>query len=188
MGTLHRLLGFGGRVTRRSAALAIGFLGNFRSNAFLGRALHDDDRAVRLLAEHGLRQVWFRAGTSDQFYQLNRIVRLNDNGQYEQAHELASEMIEDSAGLAEAWNQRALAHFGMGEFFESAMDCHQAMEFNAYQFNAAVGMGHSYLQLEDMEMALDSFRRALRINPNLEHARGQIQKLEKAVGRDLRDD
>lgn len=182
--SLHRLIERGQRVTRRSAALAIGFLGSMSSNAVLGRALHDKDRAVRLLAEHGLRQLWFRAGTSEQFHQLNHIVRLNDNGQFQQACELATEILDQSPELSEAWNQRAIALFGMNEFFDSVMDCHQALEFNAYQFNAAMGMGHGYLQMEDMEMALDSFRRALKLNPNMEHVRGQVQKLERTAGKD----
>lgn len=188
IGALERLAAFGQRVSRRAAVLALSFLADYSSNAVLGRLLHDKDRAVRLLAEHGLRQVWFRAGNQKQFYQLQKLVRLNDNGQYEETIELANEMIEAAPGLAEAWNQRAIAWYGLLEFEDSAMDCHQALEINPYHFNAAMGMGHCYLQLEDPEAALDCFRRALSLNPSLENVRIQVRQLEKTGGQDWLDD
>lgn len=184
IGSLERLTACGKRTTRRAAALAIGFLGDYASNAVLGRALHDKDRAVRLLAEHGLRQLWFRAGNTQQFHRLHQLVRLNDNGQYCDAIDIASELIDEAPGLAEAWNQRAIAWYGMFEFEDSSMDCHQTLEINPYHFNAAMGMGHCYLQMEDPELALDCFRRALALNPSLENVRLQIRHLEKTVGQD----
>lgn len=188
IGTLERLAAYGPRVSRRAAVLALSFLGDYSSNAVLGRLLHDKDRAVRLLAEHGLRQVWFRAGNPGQYHDLQKLVRLNDNGQYEEAVELATRMIDQSPGLAEAWNQRAIAWYGLLEFEDSAMDCHQALEINPYHFNAAMGMGHCYLQLEDAEAALDCFRRALSLNPSLENVRIQVRQLERTAGQDWQDD
>ena len=42
--------------------MALGFVGDFSQNAALGRALHDRDRGVRLLADNGIRQLWRRDG------------------------------------------------------------------------------------------------------------------------------
>ncbi len=188
IGALERLAAYGQRVSRRAAVLALSFLADYSSNAVLGRLLHDKDRAVRLLAEHGLRQVWFRAGNQVQFRQLHQLVRLNDNGQYHETVELANEMIDSAPGLAEAWNQRAIAWYGLLEFEDSAMDCHQALEINPYHFNAAMGMGHCYLQLEDPDAALDCFRRALSLNPSLENVRIQVRQLERTGGQEWNED
>ena len=188
IGALERLAAYGQRVSRRAAVLALSFLGDYSSNAVLGRLVHDKDRAVRLLAEHGLRQVWFRAGNQQQYFDLQKLVRWNDNGQYHEVVELANTMIEEAPGLAEAWNQRAIAWYGLLEFEDSAMDCHQALEINPYHFNAAMGMGHCYLQLEDPEAALDCFRRALSLNPSLENVRIQVRQLERTGGQDWQDD
>ena len=46
IGTLERLAGHDQRLTRRAAVLAIGLIGDFGSNATLGRALVDVDRGV----------------------------------------------------------------------------------------------------------------------------------------------
>ena len=42
--TLQRIAVVGSRISRRAAVLAVGFLGDFRSNPVLGDALSDSDR------------------------------------------------------------------------------------------------------------------------------------------------
>ena len=44
-----------------------------------------------------------------------------------------------------------------------------------------VGMAHCYLQLDDANSALECFRLALRINPDLEGVRSHISHLEKIL-------
>jgi cytochrome c-type biogenesis protein CcmH/NrfG len=41
-------------------------------------------------------------------------------------------------------------------------------------------MGQCYLQLGNYDAALESFRRALRLNPNLEGVRASVTYLERA--------
>ena len=57
IGTLERLARFGSRLSRRASILAIGFLADFSANEVMGAALVDHDRAVRLLADHGIREI-----------------------------------------------------------------------------------------------------------------------------------
>ena len=90
-------------------------------------------------------------------------------------------LIDEAAHFAEAWNQRAVAEFALRRFEDAANDCHQTLEMNAYHFGAAVGMGHCYLQLDEPFAALENFRRALALNPDLEEVRGQINFLERAL-------
>ncbi|MHB8902200.1 MAG: tetratricopeptide repeat protein [Thermoguttaceae bacterium] len=180
-GTLERLASHGDAEVRRAAVLALGFVGDYGANHAMGRTLVDDDRTVRMLAENGIRNLWNRAGTQEQSQQLSVIIRLNTAQQYRQALEKATRLIEEAPWFAEAWNQRAVAHFALGEFEESINDCHQALEINPYHFAAASGMGQAYLHLGDQLSALEGFRRALRLNPNLEGARAQVARLTRAI-------
>ena len=180
-GTLERLAEHDCPAARRAAVLALGFLANYEANHVLGRALCDKDRTVRMLAENGIRNVWKRAGNHRQRRQLDLISRLNSGKQFEQASRLATELTQEAPWLAEAWNQRAIAKFALGDYTESLRDCHQALELNPYHFAAATGMGQAYLELGNHVSALESFRRALRLNPGLEGVRVQVTRLARMI-------
>jgi len=182
VGTLERLAVCGGRSARRAAVLALGSLADYESNAVLGRALNDEDRGVRVLAENGLRSLWCRAGNDSQRRRLRRVVRANSARRYHEAMVRATELIAEAPWFAEAWNQRAIAYFGSGRYAESTEDCKQALEVNPYHFGAAAGMGQCYLQLGRPRLALESFRRALKLNPDLEGVRANVVALERSMG------
>jgi tetratricopeptide (TPR) repeat protein len=179
--TLERLLAMGRRMARRGAALAIGCLGDYSSNHVMGRALLDADRGVRTLADRGIRQLWSRVGSDDEREKLQSVKQLNDGRQYEAARRLATELLQQSPWFAEAWNQRALAHFNRSEYDEAIRDCHQTLEINPYHFPAATGMGKCYLQQGNRVAALESFRRALRLNPGLDDVRAHVVYLQRAL-------
>jgi tetratricopeptide (TPR) repeat protein len=181
VGTLSRLAAHDTRVTRRAAVLALTFLADYGENAVLGRALHDEDRGVRLLAENGIGELWQRDGSEAQRQTLRIVIRRNTARHYAQAVEIADALIEEAPWFAEAWNQRAIGYFHLNRFAESAGDCHQTLELNAYHYAAAVGMAHCYLELNDAYAALENFRRALRLNPGLEGVRAQVDYLERAL-------
>jgi len=180
-GTLERLAEHPEPAVRRAAVLALGFLGDYSANQSLGRRLQDDDRTVRALAETAIREVWFRDGDPDQRHQLRVIVRLNTAQRYQEACQRATALLETASTFAEVWNQRAVAHFALGEYHPSIRDCHQALELNPYHFPAATGMGHAYLRLENPVAALECFRRALRLNPDLEAVRVQVARLTRLI-------
>lgn len=179
--TLGRILSTGERDARRGAGLALGYLGTMSSNAALGRAMTDEDRGVRIAAENSLRQVWFRDGSPTERERLAELLRLNNSKQYQQAIDKAGRLITENPLLAEAWNQRAVSYYNLGQLEESIRDCHQALEFNPYHFAAAAGMGQCYIQLGDDRLALESFQRALRLNPGLEGIRACINYLQKSL-------
>ncbi len=179
--TLERLAEWGERPARRGAVLALGDLGDYSSNPTVGRALIDDDRGVRILAEEAIQKLWCRTGTPAQQELLHSLVRLNESQQYAECIRRATEVLHDSPWLAESWNQRGTAHFYLAEFEDSIRDCHQALEINPYHFSAATRMGKSFLQLGDRVAALESFRRALRLNPSLEDVRAHVTFLRRAL-------
>jgi tetratricopeptide (TPR) repeat protein len=181
LATLARLAAGGSRATRRAAVLSIGYLGSFADNGLLGRALHDRDRVVRLLAENSIRELWYRDGSELQQHQLQSIIRLNNCRRFDQAVQDATRLIQEADGFAEAWNQRAIALYQMERFTESVRDCRETMERNPHHFPAAVGMGHCYLELFDAVAALACFRQALSINPDMENVRAQVGYLQRTL-------
>ena len=181
VGTIERLTVAPRRELRRAAVLALGFLGDYRSNAVMGRALSDEDRGVRIAAETGIVSLWCRDGNEQQRQALAIVIRLNTARHFEEALRGSAELIAQAAWFAEAWNQRAIAYYSLGRYPESIHDCQQALEINPYHFGAAAGMGQCHVQLGEYQTALECFRRALRLNPSLEGVRANIAHLERAV-------
>jgi tetratricopeptide (TPR) repeat protein len=180
-GSLETLAKFGSRITRRAAILAIGFLGDYSSNEVMGASLVDHDRAVRLLADHGIREVWQRQGTPAQQQTVQSLYRLISQSRMEDAIDTATSLINVNSSLGEAWNQRAIAYCALGEFEAAIADCRETLNCNRFHFPAAMGMAHCCLQLDDAFSALEGFRLALRINPDLEGVRSHIQHLERSL-------
>jgi tetratricopeptide (TPR) repeat protein len=180
-GTLERLATHPQRSVRRAAVLALGFCGNYEVNPTLGRAMLDEDRTVRMLAENAIRNVWTRSGNRQQRQCLGNIIRLCAAQHYDEAIRRATALVEEAPWLAEAWNQRAQSHFHQLRFAEAIRDAHQALEINPYHFVAATTMGQSYLEMGNRVSALESFRRALRLNPDLEGVRAQVVRLARIV-------
>jgi tetratricopeptide (TPR) repeat protein len=180
-GTLERLVRHSTREVRRAAVLALGFIGEYESNHALGCALLDDDRTVRTLAEDSIRNVWTRAGSESDRNDLNAIICFNTAKVYKDAIARATRLIERSPWFAEAWYQRSVAQFASDRLVESIRDCHQALEINPYHFVAAASMGQAYLELLNHVSALECFRRALRLNPDLEGVRAQVARLTRTI-------
>lgn len=179
--TLVRLMRHPHRLVRRAAALALGYLGDYGVNVVLGRALNDLDRGVRLLAENGIRSVWCRAGSEEQRREISAIIALNTTKHFRESLRRSGEFVEQAPWFAEGWNQHAIALYCQDRYAESIESCRQALEINAYHFGAAAGMGQCHLKQGNRSLALESFRRALKLNPNLEGVRANVVYLERLL-------
>jgi tetratricopeptide (TPR) repeat protein len=181
-GTLERLVQSPAREIRRAAVLALGFLGDYDVNHTLGRAMHDEDRTVRTLAENAIRSVWNRMGEQPERQELGVILRMNAARQYQEVIYRTTQLLGRVAWFAEVWHQRAVAYFNLDQYAEAIRDCHESLEINPYHFVAATTMGQAYLELDNPVSALECFRRALRLNPDLEGVRAQEAKLARRIG------
>jgi tetratricopeptide (TPR) repeat protein len=181
VGPLERLVEHGDRAGRRGAILALGRLGDYRSNHVLGRALVDLDRGVRTLAESAIIRVWRRIGAPDHERRLAAVDEQIEEGDFDRAARLASKLIQEAPWIAHSWYQRGKSYFHMGQYDASIRDCQQALEINAYHFQAAAVMGQAYEVLHNLVAALESFRRALRLNPNMEEIRTRVIQLQRTI-------
>ncbi len=176
--TLRRLVSSADVRARRGAVSALGLIGDFGSNDALGSALADEDPAVRQLAVSSLWSIWFRAGSDEQNEKLRLIVEFNNRGLPREAQRQATRLIAEAPTFAEAYNQRAIASFVLGEFVESAADCKRVLELNPYHFGALGGLGQCYLRLGRPDLALETYRRSLAIQPHDEGLKRLIKTLE----------
>jgi tetratricopeptide (TPR) repeat protein len=149
--------------------------------AALQRALRDADEGTRENAEQAMWQIWGRSGDArvDRLYRTG--VEQMSGGETQKGIATFTRIIELKPDFAEGWNKRATLYFLAGEYGKSLADCAQVIKRNPYHFGALAGYGQIYLRLEDYARALDFFRRALDVNPNLAVVRLNIHLLEQLI-------
>ena len=177
--TLERLLNSGDPVCRRAAVLALGLVGTMAVNDALARRLHDDDTMVQQLAGDALWAIWFRAAGREHCDRLQHIVS-GDISRHT-LHDLDM-LISRTGDYAEAFNQRAILYYKLGEFRRAAADCETVLKLNPYHYGAAAGMAQCYLKLNRPRAALHAFRSALDINPQLNDVGEAVKTLESMLG------
>jgi tetratricopeptide (TPR) repeat protein len=85
-----------------------------------------------------------------------------------------SEVIEARPDYAEAWNKRATVRYLRGRYAPAAADIRRTLALEPRHFGALAGLGLVYMQLERYRAAIESFERALAINPWLDGTRENI--------------
>jgi tetratricopeptide (TPR) repeat protein len=185
-GTLQRLLLNPAVQARRAALLALGLVGTMRSNADAAACLHDDDAQVRRLAADALWNIWFRAEGDPPKRELQRLSQLKDPTKSLRG---LNALINKLPQFAEAYNQRAIVFFRIGEYQKAVADCELALALNPHHFGAQSGMGQCFLKMRKRRTALRAFRKALAIYPDLDDVAESIRTLEERLGEDgSRDD
>jgi tetratricopeptide (TPR) repeat protein len=177
--TLDRLLNSGDATCRRAAVLALGLLGSMTTNDTLSRRLYDDDAMVRRLAGDALWAIWFRAGGREHCEELQHIVSGGDSRTVLRDLDV---LISRTGDYAEAFNQRAILYYKLGEFRRAAADCETVLKLNTHHYGAAAGMAQCFLKLNRPRAALRAFRNALEINPNLDDVDAAVKALEEMLG------
>jgi len=183
-GTLQRLLDSSSTPARQAAALALGLVGSMKANEALAALLHDEDALVRQLATDALWALWYRADRPEHAEELQRLMRRSSTGEGTTAELLAGyeALLKKAPDFAEVYNQRAILYFRLGEWQKSAADCEKVLKLNPYHFGAAGGLAQCQMKLKRLRPALKAYRRAFRINPNLDGVHDVIQSLERLLG------
>jgi len=165
--------------TRRAAAGQLGEIGRMTDVAALVKALRDRDEETRAIAEAAIWEIWGRSGDAeiDELYQKG--LQLMNFGAAGEAIKVFTIIIGKKPEFAEGWNKRATLYYSIGEYQKSLRDCDEVMKRNPLHFGALAGYGMIYTQLNQLERALDYFRRALKINPNMQGVAINIELLEK---------
>jgi tetratricopeptide (TPR) repeat protein len=168
----------GGRARRSDRWPATGQLAD---QPLLLERLRDDAEDVRGTAEQGLWLLWMRSGDPAIDRALAEGTALMAAGQLPQAIAVFSAIIRRRPGFAEGWNKRATAYFLAGDYQRSLADCGEVIKRNPAHFGALSGYGQIYFRLEQFDKAIEYWRRALQVNPNMSGVRMSIEGAEQLL-------
>jgi len=148
------------------------------ADRLVGR-LGDADPQVRESASDAMWRIWSRSGDPAIDKLFARGVQQMQGSDYDDALTTFNEIVARKPEFAEGWNKRATLYFLLGQNEKSLKDCDEVFRRNPNHFGALSGAGQIHLQLGHPEQALEFFKRALKVNPNLEGLQQLIQILEQ---------
>jgi tetratricopeptide (TPR) repeat protein len=154
------------------------------SNRPLAAMLRDRDETARHLATAAMWSVWFRAEAPEHCEELRRLSALVGELEIDAESLLADfgKLIERAPTFAEAYNQRAILFFRLGNWHHAIAACSKTLRLNPCHFGAASGLAQCYLKQKKVRLALRAYRRAHQLNPNLAEVQQVIRSLERMLG------
>jgi tetratricopeptide (TPR) repeat protein len=153
---------------RKMSALALSLIGTDHCVEQLARQLHDPDDMVVRMAEHALWAIWLRGGNEEGVAQMARGTRALAEKDVEGAVGFFSAAIAADPHFAEAYNQRAMGLYLLERFEESLADCMAAVRLQPVHFGAWAGAGHCHACLGDLRAAVECYKRAKQVHPQME--------------------
>ena len=129
--------------------------------------------------EQDIWAVWMSSDSPTAEVLLQQATRAMGGGAFEQSRDILNRLIGAYPDFAEAWNKRATLYFAMGRFTESLADIDKVLELEPRHFGALSGRGMILQRQKNYGAALEAFRDALAINPNMESVKDAVKALEK---------
>jgi tetratricopeptide (TPR) repeat protein len=129
---------------------------------------------------------WMASGSDTANLLMTRTKTAIEANDLDLAIKLLDALVQIKPDYVEAWNRRATIHYMRKEFGQSLDDIRQVLSREPRHFGAMSGLGMILQEFGDDKRALDVFRRALEVHPNLPRIPDLVKTLsEKVEGRGI---
>ena len=129
---------------------------------------------------------WSKSGSAAMDLLLERGREAMAMGDNAAAIEHLTALTDHDPAFAEGWNARATAYFNAGLLGPSISDIGHVLTLNPRHFGALAGLGMIFEELQRPEKALEVYRAALAINPQMPGILDAVKRLETDLaGQDL---
>jgi tetratricopeptide (TPR) repeat protein len=144
----------------------------------------DDDSSKAI--EERIWAMWMMSGSDTCNLLMTRVKAAADGKDYDLAIKLLNAIITIKPDFVEAWNQRATVFYLKNDYGHAIADIGQVLAREPRHFGALSGLGLILQDIGDDKDALEAYRKALAIDPHLEHIPDVVKTLsEKVEGRDI---
>ena len=129
---------------------------------------------------------WARSGSDTADLLMSRAEEAMKAKEFPLAVELLDRVLTLRPEWAEAWHRRATAFFLLDDPVSAIADLNRVIAKEPRHFGAWAGLGHIYMASGDKKRALEAYRKALAINPQMESVRTLVDHLAPEIdGRDI---
>ncbi len=124
---------------------------------------------------------WSRSGSDTADLLMSRAGEAFKDKDYGLAVELLDRVLTLRPGWAEAWHRRATAFHLLDDPVRAMSDLQQALAREPRHFGAWAGLGHVLMAGDDKRGALEAYRRAHALHPQMERIKDLIDRLKPDV-------
>jgi tetratricopeptide (TPR) repeat protein len=130
--------------------------------------------------------VWVVSNSDTVNLLMTRVRAAVDGQKLDLAVQLLDKIVVLRPDYVEAWNRRATIQFMRKDYNRSIEDIRQVLAREPRHFGALSGLGMIMQELGDDKRALEVYRKAIEINPQMQRLPDLIKTLsEKVEGRDI---
>lgn len=136
--------------------------------------------------EQRIERIWLRSGSATADLMTRRALEAIRREDAAAALTLISAAIDAAPEFAEGYNRRATLLFLEGDVTRALLDLRTVLRLEPRHYDAWTGLGRILEQFGMDAQALDAYRRAYAINPQIEDLKSNIDRLTVVVsGRDI---
>lgn len=140
----------------------------------------DIEAAVRIEGE--IWRIWLQCGEGREIELMQVGMIAMQMGDMATALDAFSTIIDRTPDCAEGWNKRATVLYLIGDLEGSLTDVNATLALEPRHFGALSGAGLIFDALGQPAAALQAYRRALAVHPQLPHAQSRVRTLERELG------
>jgi tetratricopeptide (TPR) repeat protein len=125
--------------------------------------------------------IWGKSGDAeiDKVFQAgSQAMALGDTAT---ALKIFDAIVKKAPDFAEGWNKRATIYYMMGNYKASLADIDRTLELEPHHFGALAGLGLVNIELDRDEAALDAFERVLKVDPQSQTAKQNIEFVKQRI-------
>ena len=126
-------------------------------------------------------EIWAKSGDAglDKVFQVgSQAMAVGDTAT---AFKIFDAIVKKAPNFAEGWNKRATIYYMMGDYEASLADIDRTLELEPHHFGALSGLGLVNIGLDRDEAALDAFERVLKVDPQSQSAKVNIEIVKQRI-------
>jgi tetratricopeptide (TPR) repeat protein len=128
--------------------------------------------------ERDIVHLWLESGDAEVDRLMGYAIAAMNIQAYTLALNYLDTVVLTKPDYAEGWNKRATVYFLVDRLQDSIADIQRTLALEPRHFGALAGLGMIMVKVGDKERAVEAFKAALAINPNLEDVRVELYLLE----------
>ena len=152
----------------------------------LFKQLRNSQATQAIKVENKIWKIWTTHPTNDRKgFRLTELLDqgslLIDRGQLKKAYKIFTQIIAADPEWSEAWNKRAIALYLMEQYESSLTDIEITLSLEPKHFGALTGQALNYIELKQYEKAIESYKAAQKIYPDIDAAKKMIPQIQKLI-------